>query len=682
MRKIGWKIFKKREKKDLSSKEKKIRILAVFLIITVCGVGVSMYCGELNALSYFANEEEKADFTKLALIYEQGLWGVSNRSIAEDLTTKLVVSSDGYYFNDVNYNDDSRASWQTVKHIQRLREMINNYGKDLIASNKSVNAYVIGTLDYWLTNDFKCPNWWYNEIYTPQILADIGLMLKNYLSEERIGKMKTIIERGVLCYCHKTLDWTGANLLDAVDTTIAYSFFSESPYFLKKAVAFTEDEIFVSDGDTEGIKNDYTFYQHGAQQAIVSYGLVYVYLITHFAHFLDGTSFQISNEKMGILVDFILSGQRYAIRGNNSNYLTNGRSFSRKNGNNAITIRNSAETLISLKNCPKKDKLKEFSNSFENFSFSLNETKYFPYAHTLFDISPDYYIAVKGAYNGFTNSERVNSENILGRNLGYGGVTTYQYTGNEYNNISALWDFSKLPGTTAYNESDEELENYSENNPYRSSTTHSDACADGKIGALYVDIENEDGLYCRQAYITYNGLMVCLGNSLSNTKVNNIKEVCTTINQVYAKKPIYKGSDIDEARVITDNSAIENGEFAYYNLEGNNLIAEVANVTGNLKRNNLAQDQEYSGNIFKLYYNYGANPNNQSFAYAVLANPENNFPPNADGLPIIKITNNKDVQAVEFIGGTAVIIFHKAGSFSTVSGEVISASTSSVRILK
>ncbi|MFX0101172.1 MAG: polysaccharide lyase family 8 super-sandwich domain-containing protein [Candidatus Hodarchaeota archaeon] len=630
------------------------------------------------------SEEEKVDFNILADKYEQALWGTPDKTAADNIAANLVSSSDGYYFNNINYDDDSRAGWEPRLHLLNLLTMTKKYGKDLIASDDDVRETVIRTLDYWINNDFRSLNWWYNEISTPQEIADIGIMLKNHLSNQQIGDIAKIIERGILAQGYKTLAWTGANLLDAVDTTIQYSFFAEIGYYLKKAVDYAENEIFISDGDTEGIKEDYTFYQHGAQQAITSYGAVYVSIIAKLAKFLNGTLFQFSSEKMDILVDFILYGQRYAIRGNNSNYLANGRSFSRKNGNSAVGIKNSVGTLISLEGTPKKGELQEFYDSFDDLNSSINDTKYFPYSHTLFDISPDYYMAVKGAYDGFINSELVNSENILSRNLGYGGVTTYQYTGSEYNDISALWDFSKLPGTTAYNETDQELRDYhgdSTGFQYRSVTTHSDGRSDGTKGGLYVDIENEEGLYSRQAYICYNGLMVCLGNSLSNSKNPNTKEVFTTIDQVYANNPTCNGSVIEGMIQIDNNSAISNGQFVYYNLEAVNLTAEVNNVTGNLYRNNLAQDQEYNADIFTLYYNYGTNPDNQSFAYAVLANPDDNAPLDADGLPIEKITNTNSIQAVEFTDGSAVIIFHEAGSFTTTTAAVISASAASIKFL-
>jgi chondroitin AC lyase len=526
------------------------------------------------------------------------------------------------------------------------------------------------------------------------MLVDIGIMLKPYLSEEQNNKIKSIVERGVISSFNGTKKRTGANLMDAVDITIKYAFLTNRAYFLKKAVAYAEKEIFISEGDTEGIKTDYTFYQHGAQQACMSYGIVYVSNLAKFICWLNGTLFQFSAEKLGILVDFILEGQRYACRGNRSNYLTNGRSYSRRDGNIASSLKSTIGRLLSLEGMPRKSELQQFYYSFDDLSYAVNDTKYYPYAHSLFTISPDYYMAVKGAYQGFRNSELVNSENILARNMGYGGLTTYQYTGYEYDNIGAIWDFSMLPGTTAFNETDAMLVAYQGNSTgyyYGSMTTHSggasvksgnttETITCSTAGGLYVDIVNEEGLYSRQAYICYQGLMIGLGNSLTCSNLSNSRQIFTTINQVYAVNATYHYTAINGTQSITDTSVVYNDAFAYYNLGGGDLKAVVRNTTGDLKRNNLATSGTYSADVFTLYYIQGICPQNQSFAYAVLANPHSTAPNDASGLPIMKITNTNIFQAVEFTDGTTVAIFHQAGTFTTMNGKIISAANACVEI--
>ena len=256
-------------------------LLGLFIIaMTINTLFFISITSKLDIFYYRLSEEEQVDFNILAGKYEQALWGTPDKTAADAIAANLVRSSEGYYFNFINYDDDSRAGWEPRSHLSNLLTMIKKYGKDLIASDDGVREIVIGTLDYWINNDFQSPNWWYNEISTPQEIADIGILLKNHLSSKQIGDISKIIERGILDW---NLDWTGANLLDAVETTIQYSIYADKGYYLKKAVDYAEKEIFISDGDAEGIKEDYTFYQHGAQQAITSYGAVYVSILAKFA---------------------------------------------------------------------------------------------------------------------------------------------------------------------------------------------------------------------------------------------------------------------------------------------------------------------------------------------------------------------------------------------------------------
>jgi hypothetical protein len=144
---------------------------------------------------------------------------------------------------------------------------------------------------------------------------------------------------------------------------------------------------------------------------------------------------------------------------------------------------------------------------------------------------------------------------------------------------------------------------------------------------------------------------------------------------------MYQSNPINGKINVQDNSLIKNGKFAYYNLGGGNLTVSVEEVTGSLNRNNIAYSNTYTADIFKLYYSFGTNPENASFAYAVLENSKDTAYNTAEQLPIAKITNTKEIQAIEFLDGTSVIIFHSAGSYTTLGGSLVSAKSACVKIL-
>ncbi|MBD3185303.1 hypothetical protein GF325_00630 [Candidatus Bathyarchaeota archaeon] len=664
---------------ETSRARRAILAIALLMPVLVLNAGFTILLNNWEDLHFPMSEEEKIDFTLFSMRYEQEIWGEPNITAANSIAAKLTPSSQGLYFSDLDYDDESRANWNPWLHLGRLLLMIKYYGKDVLALDHDALTMVLGTLDYWLNRDLQSLNWWYNRIAVPQHIGDIGILLGDHLTGNRHDKVEDLARRGILITGGLN-KMTGANLIDAVETTIKYAVLTGKGYFLKMAVARAEEEIIITGGSTQGIKQDYTFYQHGVQQAITSYGVVYTSGLAELAGILGNSTFQFSEEKIGILVDFMLHGQRYAIRGNWSNYLGNGRSFSRANGNNARSIKSAVATLLELEKTPKKGELQEFHDSFDNLSLALNESKYFPFSYTLVTMSPTHYMAAKGAFDGFINSEMVNSENRLGKNLGYGGVTTYQFTGAEYNDISAIMDFSMWPGTTAFHETDEVLAEHG--NRYRSTTTHSGGAAEGVVGGLYVDIENEGGLYSRQAYACYRGLMVCLGTAITCTDPQNINGIFTTVNQVFAENASSNGVELEPGTtVINSTSVVSNGAFAYYHLDGtHDLTASVTNESGSLARNNPSQTMTLTDEVFKLYYAFGPQPVNESFAYAVLANVDGDAPANASNLGIAKITNTDSVQAVEFSDGTTVVIFHEMGTHVLLNGTEVSATTHCVKI--
>jgi len=677
-----------------------VPMLIAVILTTGSGMGFS-YLSELEVadLAFITSAQEKKEFETIGARYEESLWGTPDPAQANLIAEDLLEASEGLYFKDISYKDTRKSNWQTLKHLERLYAMMRYYGKDLIASDTAIRDQVIGILNYWLNKNFTSADERANKIDTPRYLSDIGSMLKPYLSVNQTGRMKSIIKKGSLsiAYFNGTGKWKGAFLAEAALNSIRYSFFANKPYLFKKAVARINDAIVITTGNTEGIKPDYTFYQNGAQSATAGYGTVFFCDASAIAGMCEGSSFQLAGEKLSILTDFALYGQRYAYRGMNSSHLTNGLFYSRNGGNSAVELKSAIGILLSIDRTPKKEELQSFYLSFDDLSYAPDDTKYVSYSRTLYDISPDYYMAVKGAYASFISSELINGENILARNLSYGGMTLYEYTGAEYENMSALWDFSMIPGTTAFNEGDEMLAAYPDNDDkyfYGSTTTHSGGNADGAAGGLYVDIVNEDGLYCRQAYISYNGMMVCLGTALTCSNSYNTKTVYTSVNQTYSVDTSFKGtpmkvsSKIEDdlpskiTKYVNDNAAVYNGAFAYYNLCESQLTATAVAVTGSLYRNNPDELGGSTENMFKLYYDFGTMPVNQSFAYAVRANSLGDAPETAEGLPIVNMVNHSSIQAVEYADGTAIVIFHTAGSYTTLRGQTLNAGSEGVQIIR
>ena len=53
--------------------------------------------------------------------------------------------------------------------------------------NKELETKIVAGLNFWFTNDFICPNWWYPQIGVPKTLAPVMLLLEDKLTTEQMN---------------------------------------------------------------------------------------------------------------------------------------------------------------------------------------------------------------------------------------------------------------------------------------------------------------------------------------------------------------------------------------------------------------------------------------------------------------------------------------------------------------
>ena len=621
---------------------------------------------------YAPDKKSRAALTTMLRLQEDSLWGVSPTNVTFPHAL-LRRSPGGAYFADIDYTHKRSSRWEPVVHLDRLLALARAKGKEQIGSDENTRSVLLSLLDFWLENDFRSKSWWYRTIKVPRQLLAVGIMLDGHLSGRQRRKLRSISSRGVLhpCQAHGVRAHTGANHLDVLHNTLSHALFTRQAFLLLKTRALLEKDLSLPDRKkttrrAEGVQEDWSFFQHGPLLVSGSYGLVYADRAVHMLEIFSNASLRLPRHSEDFLVDFFLRGVRYAVHKQNSHYLTNGRSFSRPGGETLALLEHALAALLRLR--PGRQELQAFRAHLageRNTPFS--GTKYFPSSFFLASHWQGTYMAAKGAHQDTINSEFFNGENPLGRNLGHGGVTTYQHTGAEYAGISSVWDFSMLPGTTAHKEEDDDLRSRQEAEQYRSKTRHCGGASseEGGVGALYVDLEPKDGPSSRHFYVTNGkGLMVCLGTDIRAPRSG--KPVLTTLDQTYAQHPTHRNASLAGLQdVSADAGAVYNAAFAYYRLDSSPaavLRASVERVGGNFARNNRNFDQPEEKTIFKIYFEHKENSTNGSFAYAVAANQDGLAPPHANALPIARITNQHWVQAVQFIDGSGAVVLHERGS--------------------
>ncbi|MEJ7769598.1 MAG: hypothetical protein WKF89_17395 [Chitinophagaceae bacterium] len=71
--------------------------------------------------------------------------------------------------------DKTRGGWPVNDHLTRLMNMAVHYVKPntKFTDSQQFENKIIAGVDFWLKNDFICPNWWYPEIGVPKVLEPI-----------------------------------------------------------------------------------------------------------------------------------------------------------------------------------------------------------------------------------------------------------------------------------------------------------------------------------------------------------------------------------------------------------------------------------------------------------------------------------------------------------------------------
>lgn len=665
-----------------TKKKRRVLVITGVLLCVLVLVAASACCSWWDPILYLPSKNNNAALTLIHHRQQQLLWKVAEPLDETWARSQLRFSPRGAYFADLDYAQTRPSRWTPIVHLDRLLGLARLEGRRSIDTNESARSVLIELLDFWLQNDFQTNGWWYRVIQVPRQLLAAGIMLEEHLSKRQKRKLSSIASRGVLhpCQAHSVRAHSGGNHLDLLHNTLSYALFRQKGFLLLKTRALVEKELSFKGKKRgrrgeNGVQRDLTFFQHGPQLLAGSYGLVYVKRAVSIIELLANTSLRFSKHTEDFIIEFLLGGMRYAVHTRNSHYLANGRSFSRPNGESLVSLEDSLEALVRLSSGQQAQKLQDFLAHLQTRPGLFSSTKYFPSSFFLASHHQGTYMAVKGAHQGMINSEFLNGENPLGRNLGYGGVTAYQHTGLEYANISSVWDFSMLPGSTAYREGDEELRSKRPSAQYRSKTAHSGggSSEEGTLGALFVDLVDGHGLLSsRQFYVTNGeGLMVCLGNSITNARTENQKPVFTTLDQTYAQNPSHDNTSLTGAHNLSAGSAVYNAAFAYYSLcsSPTPFRASVSTERGNFFRNNLNYNQTQQSRIFKVYLSHGKNPQNGSFAYAVAANQNGQAPLRASSLPITRVVNLAGVQAVQFEDGSGAVVLHEKGrSWTSASG--------------
>lgn len=548
-----------------------------------------------------------------------------------------LVSYDGdenCFFTDLDYTSKAEAMWPAAKHLSRTERLCVIYKLEQDAVKKALyKTLVIKLINHWIKNDYQNPNWWYNKLSNPNVLGEIGILMKNDLSSEQLKKLSVLVGRGCFTVDPVLYVYTGANAVDLSVSSIKFGVLTGSSRAIKSAMRVVSGEL--EYGLIEGIQKDGTFFQHGKRLYMGGYGIEFLKGISNVLGMIDGTKYMFSESQLKPLSDFILTGLRKMSFGNTLDPSVMGRSVSRFNAQPLRSIVPDLVKLASIDSMPEKSEIMAYAQSIVNNTKNSYGLHYFDEANFLVINNEDFYFSFLGGGNTMFYSEITNGENILSYNSSFPGVTTIMHTGNELTNISPLYDYSLIPGATAVYETDEELALHKDYTYRLLPGTYLNKVSDG-AAVVCAKLKHENVSMTVSCFATDNAAIL-LGTGIKNS---DGRQMFTTIDQSY-----YTGSYIQD-----ENKIIHNG-IKYELIQGGALCAGSEHRTGSWRRNNLTMPDTYAqGDVFTIFFE-----NSGSYAYSVMNEKTDE--------EFEVIINSQKIQAVRLPDGRISAVFLSTGSF-------------------
>lgn len=425
---------------------------------------------------------------------------------------------------DIDYKDVSRTGFEHARHLDNMFQLSRAYRKadSQWYQHPEVKQAALSALDFWLEHDFICDNWWWNEMGTPGRMINTLLVLDSDLNEEQMREGLRIAGRANL---EASGARPGGDLIQIAAMLGKQALFRRDETVLQKVVSVMADEINITTG--RGLKPDMSFH-HRVDNVIctLSYGLGYADAFSYWAVKIAGTKYKLPDEATRLLTDYFLDGIcKSMVYGKYPDPGAKNRDLSRK-GILRAAGPELAENLLRISDY-RKAELTDITRIRKGEATpKLTWNRFFWHSEYFTHQRPDYFASVRmHSSRNHTAEQPHNEEGLKMHHLG-DGSNFISITGKEYFDIFPVWDWQKIPGTTAVQKP---VHPHWKEIAKKGLTDFVGGVTDGKYGAVAMDFKSShDPLKARKAWFFFEDEYVCLGSSITSEAET---PVVTTLNQ-------------------------------------------------------------------------------------------------------------------------------------------------------
>ena len=172
-------------------------------------------------------------------------------------------------WTDINYADKTRSGWEPRLHPERILGLVKacqDENSEYYQSEKVIQA-IHAALGFWFKEKLECPNWYYNQIGVPRTLGVAFVLFEEHLTADEKKEAVELMK-------NSQFGMTGQNKVWLAGNVMMRALLENDLALVQQARDTIVSEICT--GKKEGIKDDWSFHQHGPQQQFGNYGLAYI----------------------------------------------------------------------------------------------------------------------------------------------------------------------------------------------------------------------------------------------------------------------------------------------------------------------------------------------------------------------------------------------------------------------
>ncbi|MFM7206772.1 MAG: polysaccharide lyase family 8 super-sandwich domain-containing protein [Planctomycetaceae bacterium] len=592
------------------------------------------------------------------------------------------LGSDGRW-SDVDYADNSQTGWSQRTHLQRLLSMSAAYSKPThsLYGSASLLAGIVKAYDSFVALDPRSTNWWFNDIDTPQLLGGTILLVQPQLTAAQITSGTAIVARSYIPRSTNAGTNTGTNRVDRAYATILRGVITRSSPLTSEAFAAIGDTLVTT--TAEGIQPDYSFHQHGPQLHNGSYGLIFGSLSLDITSYSVGTQYALDDVEAHVIVNYLLDGQQWMLRGTTFEATAQGRGITRSSsknlGSGIIGVIDQAKTMSTYR-AAEMTAMRGRLNAAKTSGTASPKLALVGHKHFW---RSDYTAHHRA---GFSATVKVSSTRTLEPESGNGeglqnlhladGVNLIQQRGNEYTDIQPIWDWRRLPGTTT------EQAAYSLRPPsdwgVAGSMGFAGGVTDGRNGVTVLDYSQRN-VKARKSWFFFDDVEVAMGAGIDAPAATG--EVITTVNQAFQKGSTVWSTTSGSLGSLTTGT-VSRGDVSWVLHDGIGYVfaapqavsVRTAVQSGSWSGINTSQSSTLvTGTVFSLQVSHGTIPSGGSYAYTVLPGANGTTVASYANAPTVRIlANTRTLQAARHDGmALTQAAFYASGTLATGSGATL-----------